>query len=191
MRIRLRLPAWSTFSGVLVGVLLVVISSSQLVHARPVRDYTYTDLVAESDVVVIATALSTAADNGRDFDKELRGLENEVESVITHFRIGGIVKGGVKGDRLSLMHYRFKPEQRPIVNAPGLVRFEAEGPVIGKEERTGQRRHGAPPEYLLFLKVTGDGKFVPTTGQMDPDGSVRRIGGADHDKQEKVKRLGN
>jgi hypothetical protein len=188
IRPQLRRPLWIAY--ILLGLWLAAVIPNRSAQARPVRQFTYADLVAESDVVVIATALSTDADKDREFDEEMRGDEEEVECVITSFRVNGIINGNVKGERLSVVHYRFKPEQRPIVNAPQLVRFENEGQVNGEDKRTGKPLRAPPPEYLLFLKATKDGKFVPTTGQTDPDGSVRRMTGADRDRQERVKFLG-
>ena len=162
------------------------VAPQQSAQARAVRPYTHAELVSKSDAVVIAFALATEGEADRELDKELRGLERHVECVTTSFQIEAIVKGDIKADRLSLLHYRFKPVANPIHNAPGLVRFETQGRVYGRELVSGKPVRGSPPKYLLFLKATADGKFVPVTGQMDPDGSVKRLESADKDEQRRI-----
>jgi hypothetical protein len=154
----------------------------QSAYARPVRSYTYAQLVSKSDAVVIAFARSTEQEMDYELDKELRGFEKYVECVKTSFQIDAVLKGDIKAENLSLLHYRFKQVTNPIRNWPGLVRFETQGLVYGKELGTGKLLRASAPKYLLFLKATADGKFVPVTGQLDPNDSVNRLEKADEDE---------
>ena len=152
------------------------------VFARPTKLYTYGKLVSESDLVVIAVALETKDVTDQQLDDELEGLEDYVQCVTTSFQIEAVIKGDIRTDRLSVLHYRFKPGP-PVVNGPVVVRFEHEGPVKADELLNGKPLRGPPPTYLLFLKRTHDRKFVPVSGQLDPDSSVNRIERADKDEQ--------
>ena len=91
IRPQLRRPLWIAY--ILLSLWLAAVIPNRSAQARPVRQFSYADLVAESDVVVIATALSTVADKDREFDEEMRGDEEEVECVITSFRVDGIING--------------------------------------------------------------------------------------------------
>jgi hypothetical protein len=105
------------------GLGLISVVSVRSAHARGVQLCTHRGLTKISDIIVIASATSTNAEEGREFDKEMRRLKDSVEPVITSFKIDGIMKGDVKSDRLEVVHYRHKSGARELIDGPRLVRF--------------------------------------------------------------------
>ena len=64
-----------------------------------------------------------------------------------------VVKGEYKGNKLDLVHFRYKEGAR-LMNGPRLAAFRREF------------------EYLVFLKKEKNGQFVFVSGQVDPSLSV-------------------
>jgi hypothetical protein len=173
----------------MVGGLLAALIPEGAANARPLTRLSYSELIKESDAVVIGTALSTVAHPKQEIVEELKSVKDHIECVLTTFRIDGVLKGTIEGDRASLVHYRSKrakDEQgvpRPLFIDARLVRFDGHGPIIGRNPLTGNPVRGAAPSYLLFLKAAADGSFTPVTGQFDPDDSARRLEPSDLDRR--------
>ena len=72
-----------------------------------------------------------------------------VIGIETTFEVRTILKGTLKDKKLTLHHYRL--EENVSLNGPLLVAFT---------DKNG--------EYLMFLKIAADGRYVPVAGQVDP-----------------------
>jgi hypothetical protein len=132
--------------------------------ARPVRAWTYKDLVAESDVVVIATPTGTRDKEKTVFpdmyriDKDGQRVKLPALGVETTFEPLAFLKGEDKGKTFTLYHLR---ETEPSV---------PNGPVVASFPLKGVKR------YLLFLKRGRDGRYTSVTGQVDSATGVKELG---------------
>jgi hypothetical protein len=119
--------------------------------ARLMQEWTYQDLFAKSDLVVIAKP--TAATRDTTERSTLRDIQppESVVGVVTEFQILLVLKGSTK-DRFILHHYRLESSTL-MVNGPQLIAFDP------------AKNH---QPYLLFLVREPDGRFAPVAGQTDP-----------------------
>lgn len=114
----------------------------------------FEDLRADSDLVVIADAISSE-------DTLERPLHLIGQN--TQFYIRTVLRGKVAGDRVTVFHYRVEENthfEMSMLHGPVVLKFDRRTP------------------YLLFLKKAADGRYVPTTGQDDPIFSAYRVSGA-------------
>ena len=135
-----------TTLGILIGI-----AAPSSITARFMQPWTYQDLFAKSDFVVVAMPAAATHDTAEH--STLRDIQpNEpVVGVVTEFRTLLVLKGSPK-DRFVLHHYRLE-DPTPAINGPELVAFDP-----AKDHRP----------YLLFLVREPDGRFAPTGGQTDP-----------------------
>jgi hypothetical protein len=151
--------------------LLAVLSSLVFlgpVHARRIEPWPYKKLLKEADVVVVATALSSK-ETGEV--TKLGGWQTNLLGVDTTFAVEAVLKGEVKGDQLTVFHYRLKPGVH-VENGPLLISFRTKRLAI----QTKQAKVGlGVPSYLLFLKKRPDGRYEAVSGQIDPKLSVREM----------------
>jgi len=140
-------------------------------NARLVSIMSYKEMLAKSDLVVIANPISATSDTTEHsflpdiWRQEMNGGKSRIESigVETKFSVSAVLKGDVALEQFTLHHYREAQIPGSEVNGPGLVSFN---PV---------RSNGRVP-YLLFLVREADGRYAPVGGQTDPDmGSISRI----------------
>jgi hypothetical protein len=120
------------------------------VSARLMQDWTYQELFAKSDLVVIAKVSTSTRDTNEQNTVTDISPPEPVIGVTTEFESLLVLKGQ-KQDRFVLHHYRRKSSE-PLVNGPMLVSFNPD------DHRT----------YLLFLLREHDGHFAPVAGQTDP-----------------------
>lgn len=148
--------------GIAVATLCLAFMSVEMTcniaEARLKPTFGYKKLFKESDVVVIATVVKTD-----DTDDKFPGHEREFKGQDTEFEIQKVIQGDVDGERLKLLHFKYVGT--PPANGPMLVKFEpgleTEGFMM------------AQAEYMLFLKRTDDGRYVPVSGQYDSEDSVK------------------
>jgi hypothetical protein len=121
----------------------------------------FDELSQKSDAVVVAEDLAV-----HDLP-ETSVLPNihpdiKVVGVETTFKVVARLKGTTP-DTLVLHHYRLPTAQAhghfTMMSGPGLVMF------LGDHQR-----------YLMFLNKEADGRYVPGSGQTDPNCSIRPIG---------------
>ena len=119
--------------------------------------WTFEELQAKSDIVVIAEMLGTRNMKVKALLIDTRPPYPAVE-LNTEFKVLTTLKGVVDSKRLTLRHYRTDTEllSGGILNGPGFVEF-TRGPMN---------------VYLLFLKQEFDGLYSATSGQVDPHSSV-------------------
>jgi len=126
-------------------------------EARISYAWTFEELQAKSDVVVIAQWLGTR-------DLNVKAVLDDVEppypvvTINSDFNVLTTFKGEVNSKTLKLRHFRTDTELLPgaVLNGPVLVAFG----------------HDPVNVYLLFLKKDFDGMFSPTSGQIDQYVSV-------------------
>ena len=159
-------------SCLIFAVLLLTANTSD---ARPIRNWTYNDLLKESDLVVIANVTDTKVVPTTD-DVSVNGLARlgrDFQQLETVFLVRVIVKGEHKQERLHLVHFGIGPKTESMPNGPMLIEFSKSDRIArtltGKERVYGR-------DYLLFLKIRNDGKYDPVTGQVDSVLSVRELG---------------
>ena|SRR5947208_12172365 len=133
--------------AVIAGLFVLLAHSAP---ARLMRSWSYRELFAASDFVVIATPASRTHDTGEH--NTLSDVGMAVSGVETEFRALLVLKGAQRS-RFTLHHYRLTREDVALVDAPMLVSF-----VVSSELH----------RYLLFLTRERDGRFAPTGGQTDP-----------------------
>jgi hypothetical protein len=128
--------------------------------ARLIPAWPYEKLLATADVVVMARAISSTDAGQGAPAAPWPGLV----AVETSFEVQAVLKGSLKGNKLTLLHYRFPGKGMPP-NAPMLVSFR------GMTDKTKVSR----AEYLLFLKRRQDNRYEAVSGQVDPVFSVREL----------------
>ncbi len=148
------------------------VTSAQLVPLWPKEK-----LFKESDLIVIAEAISTKNTKDRVVDERWQDFKLAV--IHTTFRPAHFVKGDKKLKKLVLLHFRMgedigkQPEVREIVNGPSFIEFQKEPKAPGKPlvaHFQGKKYPG--PKYLLFLKKRKDGKYEFVTGRLFPQLSI-------------------
>jgi len=139
-------------AGVALLCLCPRISEGRLSYA-----WTFDELRAKSDVVVIAERLGT-------YDTNTKALLHDIQPAFpvvelgSEFKVLTLFKGVIKSKTFTLRHYRTDSEliKGPIANGPIFLDFSSEPTAV----------------YLLFLVLEPDGRYAPTSGQVDPDDAV-------------------
>ena len=136
--------------------------------ARNIPWFSYDELFAKSDLVVIAVP----ATKTRDTTEHTALTKNitpaiPVVGVITDFQCLLVLKGA-KRQRLTLHHYRDAP--LPLKPGQGIESVVMNGPTF-----TTYKPAGVDHPYLMFLVREHDGRFTPVGGQIDPNISIQKI----------------
>lgn len=156
---------------ILKALLMLMWFAPNLAQARLVSIMSYQEMLAKSDLVVIANAAGATSDTEEhsffpDFWRQaMNGEKSRIESVgvETRFTVCAVLKGEADLREFTLHHYREAQTESSEVNGPGLVYFNP-------SSSTGSR------SYLLFLVREADGRYAPVGGQTDPNlGSISPI----------------
>ena len=135
------------------------------------RGWTYSDLMDESSLVVIARPTATRAlrataalPNIREQDAKGRKHPVIARAAETDFTVVVVLKGKLsaaqrKSRSFTLLHYQELPPSKVTVNGPGLVAFDP----------------GATRQYLMFLVRQADGRYTAVSGQTDPDQAIEAL----------------
>jgi hypothetical protein len=154
-------------TAVLVVVLLCCARASD---AQIGYLWSYQDLIAKSDVVVLATFAETR-DTG--LKSRLQGLTPgpPVIELRSEFHVVTVLKGALDGLLLTLRHFRLDRDalQGGCLNCGTRVDFTADERPFCHDARVGLRYTDCG--YLLFLKRMDD-VFEPTSGQVFPTDSI-------------------
>jgi hypothetical protein len=132
------------------------------VQARKTLVPSYQQMLAKSDLVVIANPISKTKDTKeQDFlpgilQQERDGKQSRIKAigVETVFAVSAVLKGDATVKQFTLHHYREAQDTKES-DGPYLVRFDPSD--ISKRS-----------SYLLFLVREPDGRFAPIGGQTDP-----------------------
>lgn len=150
--------------------LLLWITPTQA-DARLVSIMTYKEMLAKSDLVVIANPATATSDTKEHsylaniWTQTSNGEKTRIESigVETNFTVCAVLKGDTSLKQFTLHHYREAQIPGNEANGPGLVSFDPTSP-------------NGLGSYLLFLAREPDGRYAPVGGQTDPgQGSISRI----------------
>jgi hypothetical protein len=154
--------------GAVIAAIAVTAAWPPDCFARLIESWPYEKLLRESDLVVIAEAVSTT-DSGETTSENI--WKAKFVGVITEFKVHSQLKGKLEGTKLQVAHFRLEQGVR-IQNGPLLVSFRMKGfTVINDKAKMGIGK----PDYLLFLKRRKDGRYEPVSGQIDPLLSVREM----------------
>jgi hypothetical protein len=133
-------------------------------QARLVSWLSYREMLAKSDLVVIANPLDKTADTKERSvlpgisQQDQHGRQSKIESigVETVFTVLAVLKGSPTIKRFTLHHFReAESTGAPSIGGPLLVKFDP-------SDVSGRR------SYLMFLVREPDGRFAPVGGQTDP-----------------------
>jgi len=132
-------------------------------YARLLVTFTYEELFAKSDLVVIATPMAKTADTREQSSlpnistQHEDGTSSEVKSIglETAFKVSVVLKGDKNIKRFVLHHYREAESSAVVLNGPILVSFDPSDAA---------HRFS----FLLFLMREQDGRYAPAGGQTDP-----------------------
>jgi hypothetical protein len=156
--------------GIVASAVLALLVSHGFGYS--ITPWSYEDLFAKSDFVVIASPLTRPRDTSEHTTLENISPPVPVIGVNTEFKTLLALKGP-KPQRFVLHHYRESRKPDPnkvILGGPDLLDFE------GPKDSSGSVFSGK--RYLLFLVREGDGRFAPVSGQQNPRGiSVQELGG--------------
>jgi hypothetical protein len=136
--------------------LSVLLALATLGQARPVAVWTYKELAAQADLIVIATPISSRDTREKT---QIPVLKIPAIGVETKFEVLAVLKGRKDLKTFAFFHLR---EARPakVPNGPMLVAFDLKG----------KRR------FLLFLKRDPKGRWISVTGQTDPAIGLKDLG---------------
>jgi hypothetical protein len=133
----------------IVFVLLGALPSQ--LTGRLTKDWTFQEMFAKSDVVVIAGPIATSETTEHTTLADL-SPPVAVLGLNTEFRARLVLKGDKEMTKFVLHHYKLEHEE-PMINAPQLIAFDSKA---------------SPKRFLLFLVRESDGRYAPVTGQTDP-----------------------
>jgi hypothetical protein len=131
--------------------LLLMAGLAGSVTARISESWTYNQMFAKADLVVVGRRVVTKDLNERTTLTDVTPSVGVI-GLITEFEPLLILKGEKNITQLLLHHYRFESDkEQNVVNSPDLIRFTDKHPI-----------------FLLFLTKESGGRYVPVTGQTDP-----------------------
>jgi hypothetical protein len=137
-------------------ILSVLLGLASVGHARPVAVWTYKELTAQAELIVIATPVNSEDTKEKTLIPVMKIPAIGVE---TKFEVDAVLKGKQDLKTFVFFHLRqAKPANVP--NGPMLVSFDLKG----------KRR------FLLFLKRDAKGRWVSVTGQTDPAFGLKDLG---------------
>ncbi|MBI3552925.1 MAG: hypothetical protein HY077_10455 [Elusimicrobia bacterium] len=152
------------FLGLLLGVLHLHFAPSSC--ARAWQRMAFPSMRANADLIVIGQAV--AVKRTKDVLSETSFLPGsppsavpwDLEGVETTFEVLGVLKGDENLKSFVLHHYELAPSVDIVINGPAFVSFDPNEYQL----------------YLMFLKREKDGRYVSVNGQIDPAGSIIRLG---------------
>jgi hypothetical protein len=143
---------------------ILLLAMPEPAQARLVSWLSYREMLAKSDLVVIANPLNKTADTKERavlpgiFQQDQGGRQSKIESVgvETVFSVLAVLKGNPEIKRFTLHHYReANPSGALSIGGPTLVKFDPSDASVRSS-------------YLMFLVREPDGRFAPVGGQTDP-----------------------
>jgi hypothetical protein len=150
-------------------IALLCLPSSSV--ARQFQHWTYNRLFKKADVVVIASPLATGNTDDREADSRWSA---RLVGQNTTFTVHRTLKGTVKAQPLTVLHFRLKDGTLPQ-DGPRLIAFRTKGPTIEGGQSIKFKADLGRPDYLLFLKAREDERYAPVSGHMDAKSAVKEI----------------
>ena len=142
----------------IITATLLIFAMTCLAHARLHQGWSYQELYAQADLVVIAKPISTQDTTEKATLPNGTPGAYHVVGLSTEFEISVVLKGDNSLKKVTLHHYRLadSKSKEPLINGPSLVSFYPKQDI----------------QFLMFLRLEGDGRYSPVSGQIDPDMSV-------------------
>ena len=114
------------------------------------------ELFQQSDLIIIGYVIESS--DAPDVIPEDR-FTGQMVGVNSRIHVDGIIKGDIFPlDEITLFHWRFGPKSNQFQNGPMLLNFRAPG-----------------RKFLFFFKKMPDGRYEPTSGQIDASASAKHI----------------
>lgn len=140
--------------------------------ARPVPILSYSELLSQSDVVLVVRATEVRdAREGDPIATTDRDASIYLTAIVTNLRVLAVLKGDFSQKSFVLAHFRLDMEKarrngiEGIGNGPNLASFS----ISKVDDDNGRPSDG---DAIIFLKRKQDGTLVPVTGQFDSTFSV-------------------
>jgi hypothetical protein len=146
--------------------------------------WTYSELAARSDLIVVAKAVSRSE---IEWDNAIAGEFDgtTVTCISNKLRVLSTLKGR-SGDEIVVITVQWKPpvvvrtdfdfaELRTQLLLPSLVRLVMDGEVAGYGGSQPIETYKIEPEYLLYVRKLNGKEYVPVTGQRYSGMSVRTL----------------
>lgn len=149
---------------------LMISAAIRWALAYNIDTFTYEEMVAKSDLVVIARPTESRDTGERNIDRNVKpGVP--VAGVVTECDALYVLKGP-KLKRFKLHHFR-------EVNPPPKVAHRVEDVVMGPQIGIAFDQSKGSHHYLMFLIREANGRYAPFDGQTDVEGmSVQELWGA-------------
>src|SRR5438874_6541399 len=129
-------------------ILFMLLALPWPLTGRLMKDWTFQEMFAKSDLVVIATPIATFETGEHTALKDM-APPVEVLGLSTEFQVCLVLKGDKATNKFVLHHYKLEHEE-PMISGPELISFDPK--LWG-------------PPFLLFLVKERDGRYAPVTGQ--------------------------
>lgn len=154
-----------------LSVLLLVVLSLPL-SARGVRAWTQQELFDESDFVAIVTsAKPVPVPNTHDFVTNDSAMSDYLQQHESKLEVLAVLKGDQRPQSVILVHFLKRRDiDWEMGNGPSYVWMGRT--TLSQANGLASERL---PRYLVYLRKGRDGKYEPTTGNMDPADSIVRI----------------
>lgn len=181
----MRRITWRACVGHCAHILLISSFVAGTAPATPVIPWSYSDLVEQSDLIVIGQFVGKSDVNESNIGEvELKVTESSsVRFVFSKFSVSGVLKPSDSIERdpdsVLLLHYELAAKEYIGGNLPPLLTFQKQLSASAAEGASS----AGPVEYLLFLRRSGPGYWEPVAGQTYLAHSVRvllRPDKADH-----------
>jgi len=156
-----------------VLVLSLILAATSPSTGRMFDNWSYSKLFKAADLVVIARAGPTVDTGAKPTDPRYADMLVGEE---TQFTIESVLQGKAPVGGLTVRHFRFADSNKIGFDGPQLAFFRTK-PRVFKGPDIGYVSLGIP-DYLLFLRPTGDGAFEPVSGQIDAAQSVKEMYGS-------------
>ena len=141
--------------------LVILIAQAE---GRTREHWSHARLWQESEVVCLASVSKIHPDEKNDW------RPNEFKKLVASINVETVLKGRIQKERPEVVVYRWHNPPTTIANGPNFAKL----PVGELREKEGPF-NGARVLLLLFLKRLPDGRYVPTSGNLDSELSVMKV----------------
>jgi len=149
---------WACIALLVTSCFFIIVEA----RAEVAPNWTYSQLLEKSDVVVIARYVATEKTGKESLYKTVPQYE-----VCSTFEILGRVKGETR-NQIRVCHYLTSKDVR-FSDGPYLVDFHEPKLQAGKAQAVGGS------SFMLFLKKNAEGRFTFTSGPLQPGQSAQAL----------------
>lgn len=169
----------------LLLIIPVILLPAPRAWSRKIEEWPFEKLMQKADLVVIGTVFQTSRSK-QSWSADIFSAER-FEGQKTSVKITATLKG-TSGKQIHVHHFVYRPGVHPYEDGPNLISFPTDFAAlttvmtrtsntqdIPSQSVRKQTQDSWPVEYLMFLKKRPDGGYIPISGQVDPDLSIRTI----------------